>query len=96
VKENDLNGLIDLISHPAAVMLYHWMRPDFNSVSLEFKTQDCQLLASLLPDDFDAYRGYLMISIGTEIYQFTPNGISTVREALHSKIGGKWKRPARF
>jgi hypothetical protein len=85
VNENDLNGLIDTISHPAAVILYHWMRPEFNPVALEFKTQDFQLLASLLPD------GYLIITIGTEIYQFTPNGRSTVREALHAKISMDWK-----
>lgn len=83
MKENDLNGLLNTISHPAAVMLYHWMRPDFNSVSLEFKTQDSRLLASLLPDD------YLIITVGTEVFQFTPNGIRAVREALHSKIGSK-------
>ena len=96
VEHNNISKFIEVISHPAAVLLYEWLKPDRSPTTLDARGVGYEIIACRLHDEHFT----IIVSGGDFIlprcFIFHPNAVETLRSELRAKISEQGKEQIKY
>lgn len=95
-EHNNIRKLIEAVNHPAAVLLYEWLKLDRSPIALDVRGTGYEVIACRLHD------GYFSIVVNGGAYKhprcflFHPNAIAALRSELKVKISKQGEEQIKY